>query len=522
MTLHQQNCDQAAEKSTLVKCSKPDCRSETTGNTAVEVLGVETHVDFIHSLDNKRKAEEASLTIRANEKRKECSLCLKGLYRCCAPLKRSKAERIWDWAKVLLIGAILVPGERTVAAILRVMGCSDDKQFQNSHRVLNRATWSSRELSRRLLLLLARLFVPGNEPLIMGMDETIERRRGHKIAARGVYRDPVRSSKEFFVKTNGLRWMCLVLLTPIPWACRVWALPFLTVLAPSERYHAERNQRHKTITDWAWQMILQVVHWLPGRKLVIVADGTYAVLEFLRKVSQLPGVSILTRLRLDACLYDPAPVREAGKKGRSALKGKRQPKLAERLHDPQTVWQKHRLSWYAGTTREMEIATGTALWYHSPVPPVAIRWVLIRDPQGQCEPMALLCTDHQAEATPIVEWFVLRWTVEVTFHEGRAHLGVETQRQWSDLAILRTTPALLGLFSLVTVFAQQLLGEQAFPIRQAAWYTKALPTFSDTLAFVRQHFWPSTFFSVSSSEGNTVQISRALFDRLVETLAFAA
>ena len=239
-------------------------------------------------------------------------------------------------------------------------------------------------------------------------------------------------------------------------------------------------------------------------------------------MSHLPGVSVITRLRLDACLYDPAPERQPGKRGRNALKGQRQPKLAERLNDPQTLWQKHTLSWYGGSTREMEIATGTALWYQSPTPPLAIRWVLVRDPQGQYEPMALLCTDQQAEAVQIVEWFVLRWSVEVTFHEVRAHLGVETQRQWSDLAIVRTTPALLALFSLVSVFAQQLLEGQPFPVRQAAWYSKALPTFSDTLAFVRQHLWPSSFFSVSPSEGDTVQIPRVLFERLVDTLAFAA
>jgi hypothetical protein len=148
--------------------------------------------------------------------------------------------------------------------------------------------------------------------------------------------------------------------------------------------------------------------------------------------------------------------------------------------------------------------------------------VLIRDPAGQYEPTALLCTDQNANAAHIVEWFVLRWSLEVTFHEVRDHVGVETQRQWSDLAILRTTPALLGLFSLVTIFAQQLLDGQAFPVRQTAWYSKALPTFSDTLAFVRQHLWSSTFFSVSPSQDDTVHIPRALFDRFVETLAFAA
>jgi hypothetical protein len=160
------------------------------------------------------------------------------------------SERVWEWSKVLLIGAFLVPGERTVASILRVMRCSDEKQFQNYHRVLNHAQWSSRELSRRLLMLLVRLFVPATAPVILGIDETIERRRGRKIAARDVYRDPVRSSKEFFVKTNGLRWICLMLLTPIPWALRVWALPFLTVLAPSKRYHAERHSKGNGNPSW--------------------------------------------------------------------------------------------------------------------------------------------------------------------------------------------------------------------------------------------------------------------------------
>src|SRR5258708_31817625 len=178
------------------------------------------------------------------------------------------SERVWEWAKVLLIGAILAPGERTVAAILRVMGQQNEKQFQNYHRVLNRAKWSSREVSRRMLLLLVSLFVACDAPIVVGIDETIERRRGSKIAARGVYRDPVRSSKEFFVKTNGLRWISMMLLTPIPWASRGAALPCLTVLAPSSHSHEKRKKRHKTITDWARQMIKQLHRWLPLRKLV--------------------------------------------------------------------------------------------------------------------------------------------------------------------------------------------------------------------------------------------------------------
>lgn len=446
----------------------------------------------------------------------------KGIIQVLRYFEAAFSERVWEWAKVLLIGAILTRGERTVAAILRVMGQQNEKQFQHYHRVLNRAKWSSRAVSRLLLLLLVQLFVPANDPVVVGIDETIERRRGPKIAARGIYRDPVRSSKEFFVKTSGLRWISMMLLTPIPWAKRVWALPFLTVLAPSERYHEQRHKRHKTITDWARQMIRQLHRWLPKRALVVVADGSYAVLDFLAAVIRLSHVTVITRLRLDAALYDPAPERTSSTKGRPALKGKRQPTLAKRLADPKVDWQKLTVAWYGGVMREIEVTTGTALWYHAGMPPVPIRWVLIRGPEGTFAPQALLCTNQNADPAQIIAWFVLRWQVEVTFHEVRTHLGVETQRQWSDLAILRTTPALLGLFSLVTLFAHQLLGTEPFPVRQAAWYSKALPTFSDTLAFVRQHLWPVTFSCMSSSKPDVVEIPRVLFDRFVDTLAFAA
>lgn len=447
----------------------------------------------------------------------------KGIIQVLRCFEEAFSERVWEWAKVLLMGAILTPGERTVAAILRTMGLSQERQFQNYHRVLNRAKWSSRALSRILLCLLVAIFVPEGAPIVVGIDETIERRRGAKIAAKGIYRDPVRSSKEFFVKTSGLRWISMMLLTPVPWAQRVWALPFFTVLAPSERYSQQHRRRHKKITDWGRQMIRQLRQWLPERKLVVVADSSYSVLELLAcSARMIEPVAIVTRLRLDAALYDPAPVRKPGTNGRPRLKGARRPTLAKLLTDPATVWQSITVAWYGGTTRTVEVASETAVWYHNGLPPVSIRWVLIRDPQGLFDPQALLCTDQQASAQAILEWFILRWQMEVTFHEVRAHLGVETQRQWSDLAILRTTPALLALFSLVTVFAHQLLQGQPLPVRQATWYTKALPTFSDTLAFVRQHLWPVTLSYMSPAKPDMIEIPRALFERLTQTLAFAA
>jgi hypothetical protein len=433
------------------------------------------------------------------------------------------SERVWDWAKVLMVGAILAPGQRTVAAVLRVMGLSEERQFQNYHRVLNRATWSSLAVSRILLVALVGVFVPADAPIVVGLDDTIERRWGAKIAARGIYRDPVRSSKGHFVKASGLRWISVQLLARIPWAERAWGLPFLTVLAPSERYAQERKRRHKTLSDWARQIVKQLRRWLPGRALVVVADSTYAVLELLAACAGLAEpVTVVTRLRLDAALYDPAPARQPGTRGAPRKKGDRQPSLAQRLVDPATRWDAITVRWYGGEMRLVELASGTALWYHPGVPVVPLRWVLIRDPAGQLEPQALLSTDQAVLPRQIVEWFVLRWQLEVTFEEARAHLGIETQRQWSDLAILRTTPALLGLFSLVTLFAHHLLHGQALPIRQAAWYAKALPTFVDSLAFVRQQLWPVSFSYLSPPHPEMVEIPRALLDRMTDTLAFAA
>src|SRR5262249_13066215 len=285
---------------------------------------------------------------------------------------------VWEWAKVLLVGAILPPGGRTVRAAVRVVGLSQERHFANYHRVLNRDCWSSRALSRILPGLLLRAFVPADAPVVVGIDETIERRRGAKIAAKGIYRDPVRTSKEHFVKTSGLRWISLQLLAPIPWAQRVWGLPFLTVLAPSARYHRQRRRRHKTLTDWGRQMLLQLRRWLPARAIVVVADSTYAVLDLLARCQRLPRpITVVTRLRLDAALYDPAPPRPAGAKGRPRRKGQRQPTLQARLSDPRTPWATLAIRWYGGSQRTIEVATATAVWYHTGLPPVALRWVLI-------------------------------------------------------------------------------------------------------------------------------------------------
>ena len=365
------------------------------------------------------------------------------------PFAKLFTNPTWRKAQVLVVGAILTPGQRTVTAALRVMGRSDHRDYARYHEVLNRAVWSPRQAARILLMLLLQHLDHGDDPLVFGIDETLERRRGPRINTRGIYRDAVRSSRHQLVKASGLRWISLMWLGHVPWAGRHWALPVLTVLAPSARYHQQQGRRHKKLTDWARQMILQLRRWLPQRPLVLVGDNGYAVLDLLHRCQSLrEPVTLIVRLRMDAALYAPAPARQPGQNGRPPLKGARRPSLKALLDQPQTTWASAAVAWYDGATRTVELTSQTAVWYRSGKSPVPIRWVLIRDPQGSFAPQALLCTDPAQDPTRILKWFVLRWQLEVTpypvrgrlFQEVRTHLGVETQRQWSDLAIARTHP----------------------------------------------------------------------------------
>jgi hypothetical protein len=429
----------------------------------------------------------------------------------------------FEHARLLLIGAILAPGRRTVAAVLRTLGLAHEPQFQQYHRVLNRAVWSSRQAAGILTKALVAVF-GGGGPLVFGIDDTVERRRGAKIAAKGIYRDPVRSSHSHFVQASGLRWISLLLLAPIPWADRVWALPCFSVLAPSERYHAERGRPHRSLTEWARLMVSQLRRWLPDHPLVLVADSTYAVLSLLHHCASLSRpVTVITRLRLDARLFAPPPPRAPGTNGRPRKVGSRQPSLAAVLADPATKWRRLLVPrWYSQGPRRVEIVSATALWYHTGQPAVPIRWVLIRDPQGKFAPQALLCTDLSATPLQIISWFIRRWQMETTFQAVRTHLGVETQRQWNEQAIARTTPALLGLFSLVTLLAHRHFLRREPPVRRAAWYPKAQPTFADAIACVRRQLWRAQGFHMSSPRSENTKTIPLLHERLIDALCYAA
>lgn len=267
-------------------------------------------------------------------------------------------------------------------------------------------------------------------------------------------------------------------------------------------------------------LIWLVRRWYPQREIVLIGDGGFASASLSHTCRRL-RVCFVSRLLLNAQLYDPVPPQPQGKPGGKPNKGPRQQKLPQRLKDSATAWHCQEIPWYAGEQVKMEVLTGEALWHRDGEAPLPIRWVLLCDPSGKRSPFALFCTDPTVAMLQISTWYVFRWNIEVTLQEARAHLGLCTQRQWSAAAIARTTPCLLGMFSLVVLMAYALHPDH-LPTRQTAWYSKAEPTFIDALAAVRRHLWMQRNSPTPQEQVESVNSSEALFDPLIEVACYAA
>ena len=432
--------------------------------------------------------------------------------------------------QTLLWGSILAPGKRTVTAALRVLGQQHNTNFGKYHRVLNQACWSPMQLSRILVGLLLAAFVPIGARIVILVDETLERRAGKKIVYKGWFRDAVRSTGNKVVTTLGIRWLCFCLLVEVPWSQREWALPFLAVPVLSEKTAAKLKKTHRSGVWWSAYLIKKIRAWFPQLDMVLVGDGGFAAVSLVAACQQ-QKVKLISRLRPDAKLFDFAGPQPPSKRGPKPLKGDRQPNLKERLLDPRTRWHKTTIQWYGGESKEIEYASDVCLWYTEGQAPVPIRWVLVRYEETNertgkvtMKSASFFCsdtTDETITAESILNWFVGRWNIEVTFEEVRAHLGLETQRQWSVRAIERTTPCLLGVFSLVVLMGK-VLHPVTLPLADCGWYHKEEATFSDVLGAVRSHLWGAMNYTQSAETVDLCLIPRALWHRLQEVACYAA
>ena len=436
-----------------------------------------------------------------------------------APFQSLFSAPTWRKVQRLIIGTLLACGRRTVTAALRHTGQGDTPSFSLYHQVFNRARWSALKGSRCLLSVLVQTFGASGGSLAFVIDETLERRWGRRINKRGHYRDALASSRKRSVSTSGVRWIVLTLVVTPPWNTRPWALPFLSVPAPTPQVSERLGLRHKTVAQWARQMIRVVRRWLPHAAITVLGDQAYSVVE-LAHACRRCGVRLIAPWRLDAVLHEAPPARQVGARGRPPLKGRRLPSLAERLHDTATCWQPLGVRWYDGRVRWLQVSSGTALWYRSGQPVLPLRWVLVRHGDAQGPPRAFFSTCPSDQVGDIVACFIKRWSIETTFEESRAHLGFETQRQWSDLAIERTTPCLLGLYSLVALLAHGLYLEGCLAVRKSAWHAKQQATFSDALAAVRQHLWAVEYFSTSMPDTEWVEIPRLYLQRLMQAACY--
>jgi hypothetical protein len=421
-------------------------------------------------------------------------------------------------AAALAVGALLAVGPRTVTNCLRALGLAEHPSFTAFHRVLNRNAWSGLALARTLLRAVVATFVPAG-PIVIGVDHTLERRRGPHIGPAGRFYDASRRADIPKPTSRGLRWLSAMVLVEVPFAGRIWALPVLSALTPSAAWSERHGRRHRPVTEWARLLLLALHRWLPDRPIVAVMDGEFAALELLHTLRS--RMVVITRLRQDARLFDP-PDTFDDKPGRAPCKGKRQPLLSARLTDPATRWQRvvqsSRTSWRSGGW--IEYAYGTALWHHGGKPIVPILWVLVRYPDGRHDPEAFLCTDVEASPRDVLACYDRRWAMETTYEEARAHLGVETQRQWADPAIFRTTPLLLGLYSIVGLYVQQNVERLALSPRRAAWYPKPAATFADALARLRQHIWFERIVTSAEDPDMTKPLQPAV-QSILETACYA-
>lgn len=469
------------------------------------------------------------------------------------------SERVWAHAQVLVWGTLLARGPRTVASALRAMGKAEERHWTNYHRVLNRAVWSGLGAAGTLLVLVLGL-VPGTQVLV-AIDDVLERRTGERIQGRGVYRDPLMSSRAHQSKSAGLRWVVAAVLVRVGWSRRVWALPVLSVLAPPPVHQTRKSKaaqaakaagtpylppkrtrrkprvtlrsrrlttvepprqgvarRHKTTLDLAVQMLGWLARHVPARRIIAVVDGAYSAHK-LASGAVRRGVHLVTRLHWDAQLSAPP------EPGSTATLGARVASPRQHLNALSTTWQEAEVAWYGGRRKQIFLTSFTAIWAKGTRDAVAVRVVVTIDPKpdrGKVREESFLCTDLTASPQQIVEWFVLRWNEEVTFEEARRHLGIETQRQWAPKAIARATPALMGLFSLVTLMTHALCPEAKVPIGSAAWYDKTEATFSDCLALIRRELLRARVFSTPHSRAGSEPIHAPTLEAILDALPLTA
>ena len=422
----------------------------------------------------------------------------------------------------LLQGHILCKGKRTISEILKSLGLRNVKNYSRYHDFFRKAKWSTLKGAEIILLYIVSL-IPGE--IEISVDSTVERRKGPKIKGLGIQRDAVRSTRTRKVLVPGLNWLVFAIHIKFPWCKQKWALPFLSILMPPEKplstsknkQDLKKLKKHKTLNEWTCQVAMLLRRWIKQpKKITIIADSAFSTYILANTCIDL-GITLVSRMRLDARTF---AFPEKPKKGRQKLVGKRLPTFKMILEDSSKIWDTIEILWYGGRKKNINILTGTCLWYGYGIRPVPIRWVLTQNSNNKKETAVLFSTDVNAVPITVIETFILRWQLEVTFEEVRRHLGMETQRQWSDNAIDRITPCILASYSIINLVALAATKSKAenIPIQTSSWYKKTHVTFSDVLTYVRKQILRTKYIHWFDKNN---EIENADLKEIIERMAAA-
>jgi len=396
---------------------------------------------------------------------------------------------------VLLRGALLARGPRTVSNCLRAAWpWARHAHFTTYENLLRRARYSLCFLGALLFREVLTL-IPKGTVIELAVDETLVRRYGPQTPGIGMHRDAVRSSHGYRIATPGHKWVVVSVVVALPFLSRHMALPVACALytpaQPAKRNHrAPLREHHHTPLEIALTLIKLVVGWAGERNIRILGDGSYAThawadaLQAQSDSRRLRRVRLVSRLRLDASLYDDPPAYNGV--GRPRTKGQRLPSPQAVAADPGTSWHSATVAWYGATRKRVRWCVGQGRWYKCGNLAKQIYWVLVRDPDGKRGDTVLMTTDESLSPMRIIEAFVRRWALEVTFEETRRELGLETLRNWSPTAVQRSVPLGLGLYALVVVWFARHVKEPEACKQSMPWYEKPAVTFSDMLAAARQ------------------------------------
>lgn len=422
---------------------------------------------------------------------------------------------------VVLFGAILTTGQRTITNILRTVGGLAHGDPSCYHRLFSQARWSGLRLSRILVKLILSRCCPDG-PIFLAGDDTVDEHRGKRVYGKARHRDAVRSSHSYTAHRYGHKWVVLAILVKFSFARRHWALPVLVSLYRSPADDQARGRKHHTPAELMRRMLRVLLRWFPDRQFVFAGDGGFGTHELATFASrQQDRLTLVSRFYPDACLYEPPPPTRGKRRGRPRVKGAKLPIPRVIVARKKTRRQRLTVAWYGGEQRRVEVVTGLGHWYRAGQGLVPVRWVHVRDLQGTHRDDYLFTTATDWTAQKIIEVFTRRWNIETTFQEMRAYLGLETTRGWVRNTVLRAAPCLFGLYSVVTLLFAALPKRDRERDR-LEWAGKTETTFSDAVITVRRWLWVHWVFETRGHQAAFAKLPRDLTRTLLYALAPAA